>query len=76
MSAAILAMALFTVCTTFLRGNEYLTTRSDFVRNQLETVSNERLKRYTREQRGKEPNALRFQFATYIQSTVVFELYV
>jgi len=60
MSAAILAITLFTVYTTFLRRNEYLTTRSDLVRNQLETVSNERLKKYTRDQRGKEPNALRF----------------
>ena len=60
MSAAILAMALFTVCTIFFRGNEYLSTRSGFVRNQLETVSNERMKRYTRDQRGKEPNVLRF----------------
>ena len=56
MSAIIVAMALFTVCTTFLRRNEYLITRSDFVRNQLETLSNERLKKYIRDQRGKEPN--------------------
>ena len=61
MSAAIVAMALFTVCTTFLRRNEYLMTRSDFVRNQPETLSNERLKRYTGDQRGKELNVLSFQ---------------
>ena len=60
MSAVIVVMALFTVCTTFLRRNEYLMTRSDFVQNQLETLSNERLKKYIRGQRGKEPNVLRF----------------
>lgn len=52
MSAVIVVMALFTVCTTFLRRNEYLMARSDFVQNQLETLSNERLKKYMSDQRG------------------------
>ena len=59
LAAAMLAMTLFTVCTTFLRRNEYLLTRSDFVRR-LETLSTERLQRYIRDQRGKEPNVLKF----------------
>lgn len=60
LGAAILAMALLIVCTTFLGSSEYLITRSDFVRNQLETFSNERLKKYTCDQRGNEPYVLRF----------------
>lgn len=59
LGAAILAMALLIVCTTFLGRSEYLITRSDVVRNQLETFSNERLK-YTCDQRGNEPYVLRF----------------
>lgn len=59
LAVTMLATTLFTVCTTFLRRNEYLMTRSDFVRS-LETSSTGRLQRYIRDQRGKEPNVLRF----------------
>jgi len=51
LGAAILAMALLIVCTTFLGSSEYLITRSDVVRNQLETFSNERLKKFICDQR-------------------------
>jgi len=63
MLLAVLAMTLFNVYTTFSRGNEHLTKKSDLERSLGSfsgTLSTERLQRSTGDQKGKVPTVLTF----------------